>query len=252
MRRLRVSIAVATGFTEDLSCPDAGTTSLNRVNAPVFDREALLRKAITNSLEDINRTTPLWAQLLTNPHHLPFAFDQQAQQLAASNGYGATNVTMEAQRLLSRLTDRSPEHVMLQNSLNAQIVAASMTIQNTLGSLMQGAIGPGHFPLGSTSRSETQAGPSCTPQTYVVPTPTSAGVFQSVLSSPIPGRAIPVKEVVRPTPVVPMSSPLRNSEQSIHHGEELPFIERSLGLDANMTSNQSRSAFMMILKVALL
>jgi hypothetical protein len=168
--------------------------------------------------------------LLTNPNHLASAFGQQAQQLAGNNGH-VPNVAMEAQRLLSRLTGPSPEHLiaLLQSSLSAQIAAASMTIQNNLGSQMHGAIGSGHFPLGSTSGSEAQAPLPCTTQTGVVPT--SAGVSQSFLSSPMPGRTAPVNEVVRPTPVVPMSLPQLNSEQSVHHGEGSPFTQHSFDVN---------------------
>lgn len=187
--------------------------------------------------------------MLANPHHLTSAFGQQAQQLAANSGHGA-NVVMEAQRLLSRLTGPSPEHLiaLLQSSLNAQIAAASLTIQNNLGSQMHGAIGSGHFPVGSTSGSEAQVALPGTTQTCVVPT--SAGVSQSLLSSPMPGRATPVKEVVRPTPVVPVSLPQLNSDQSVHHGEGFPFTKHSF--DANFTSDPSRSLFIIRLKVILL
>ena len=202
---------------------DAGTTALDRVNAPVFDREALLRKAIATSLEDINRTTPLWAQLLTNPHHLTSSFGQQAPQLAGNSSHGS-NVVVEAQRLLSRLAGPSPEALiaLLQSSLNAQIAAASITLQNNLGSQMQGAMGSGHFPPGSGSGSEAQVAPLATTQTCVVPT--SAGVSQGLLSSPMAGRSTPVKELVRPAPVAPMPLAQLNSEQAVHHGERSPML----------------------------
>jgi len=181
------------------------------VNAPVFDRETLLRKAITASLEDINRTTPLWAQLLTNPHHLTSALGQHAQQLAASNSHGA-NVAMESQRLLSSLTGPSPEALLLllQNSLNAQIAAASITIQNNLGSQVHGANGSGNVPLSSSCGTEAQAVLPGTTQPYVEPT--SAGVSH-------PRRSSPLKEVLRPTPMVPVQMQQLNSEQAVHQGE---------------------------------
>ncbi|XP_024370445.1 squamosa promoter-binding-like protein 1 isoform X1 [Physcomitrium patens] len=201
-----------------------GTTNLDRFNAPVLDREALLRKVITASLEDINRTTPLWAQLLANPHHLTSLLGQQPQQLAASNGHVA-NVNVDTQHLLSRLTSPSPEALllMLQNSLDAQIAAASITIQNNLGSQMHGASGLGNFPLGSTCGLETQLAPPRTTETCVAPT--SAGVSHSLLSSPMLARGSSLKDVVRPTPMVPKPLPQLNSEQLVQHG--IPAVQSS-------------------------
>lgn len=202
----------------------AGATS--QVSAPVFDRETLLRKAITASLEDINRTTPLWAQLLTNPHHLTSALGQQAQQVAASNSHGA-NVAMESQRLLSSLTGPSPDALLLllQNSLNAQIAAASLTIQNNLGSQMHGASASGSLPLSSNCGTEAQAILPRTNQTFVAPT--SAGVSHPVRSSAMPERAPPLTAVLRPTPMAPMHVQQLNSEQLVHQGECFPFHQHS-------------------------
>ena len=201
--------------------PDTGTTSLPQFNAPVFDREALLRKALTASLEEVNRTTPLWTQLLTNPHNLASAFGPQVQQPAVSNSH-ETNVVMEAQRLLSRLTGPSPEALvaLLQQSLNAQIASASVTAQNNLVSPMYGANGVGHFAPGSTSGSDAQVALPRSTQTCVEPT--SASVSHPLLSSPMSDRAPALKEVGRPTPMVPMSLPQMNSEQSVQPGERFP------------------------------
>lgn len=131
--------------------------------------------------------------------------------MAASNIHG-TNVAMESQRLLSSLTGPSPDALLLllQNSLNAQIAAASITIQNTLGSQMQGASASGNLPLSSTCGTEAQAALPCTTQTCVEPT--SAGVSH-------PRRSSPLKEVLRPTPMVAMPMQQLNSDLPVHQGE---------------------------------
>lgn len=181
------------------------------VNTPVFDRETLLRKAITASLEDITRTTPLWAQLLSNPHHLTSALGQQAQQLAASNIHGA-NAALESQRLLSSLTGNlagsSPDALLLllQNSLNAQIAAASITLQNNLGSQMHGASASVNLPPSSIGGTEAQTVPLSSTQ------PTSAGVSHPLRSSPL-------NEVLRPTPLVGMPMQQLGTELPVQQSE---------------------------------
>ena len=182
----------------------AGSAGLEHVNNPVLDREALYTKAISASL---NRTTPLWNQLLPNPNQFLPGFGQQVPQLPTANRQ--PDLALETQRLLSRLASPSPESLLLllQNSLSAQIAAASMNAQNISGPQVNGGngLGQGQGTYASTSQIHSDS--------------TIAGLPHSLLPSSFPQMAPTNSQVVRPASTQPMSLPQLDSVHAAPHGE---------------------------------
>lgn len=170
-----------------------------------------MRKAVSASLEDLNRTTLSWNQLLPNTDRAAACLGQRPDQVTASSGR-ATDLAMEAQHLLARLAGPSPEalSLLIQSGLKAQIAEAVRSGQDNPLLHMQGGGGPGPVvqavSCGIGARG-TEAGPS---QSY---DPTSAGVAHSLLS-PYPGRVCTNAEIVRPTATAPIALPQHTSEQS--------------------------------------
>ncbi|CAM6045328.1 unnamed protein product, partial [Sphagnum compactum] len=109
------------------------SSSLDRANVPIVDREALLRKAVLASLED--RTTPSWNQLIPNLDHLAAGLLSRQEQRAPSNGHAATDLSIETQYLLSRLAaGSSPEALALLLQSSGQLSTAPRHAQDAPGS----------------------------------------------------------------------------------------------------------------------
>jgi hypothetical protein len=107
-------------FDETSFCVNAASSSLDRANVPIVDREALLRKAVLASLDD--RTTPSWNQLIPNLDHLAAGLLSRQDQRAPSNGHAATDLSIETQYLLSRLAaGSSPEALALLLQSSGQL-----------------------------------------------------------------------------------------------------------------------------------
>jgi hypothetical protein len=110
-------------------CVDAASTSLDRGNIPIVDREALFKKAVLAALE--NRITPSWNQLIPNLDHIAAGLVGRQEQVAQSNGH-ATDLSIETQYLLSRLAAAAlPEALALLLQSGGQL---STTPGHALGS----------------------------------------------------------------------------------------------------------------------
>ncbi len=131
-------------FHETSFCVNAASSSLDRANVPIVDREALLRKAVLASLED--RTTSSWNQLIPNLDHLAAGLLSRQDQRAPSNGHAATNLSIETQYLLSRLAaGSSPEALALLLQSSGQLPTAPRQAQDAPGShphAQEAAAGP--------------------------------------------------------------------------------------------------------------
>jgi hypothetical protein len=247
---LLISLSSSLLFDETSFCVNAASSSLDRANVPIVDREALLRKAVLASLED--RTAPSWNQLIPNLDHLAAGLLSRQDQRAPSNGHAATDLSIETQYLLSRLAaGSSPEALALLLQSNGQLSTASRHAQDAPGShplAQEAAAGPVlQQTHASSSAPDSLRMQACPSQRLVG---NSSCGHAAVVSTPVPDsphvsiepfiRSTDSSSLARPIAERPMLNPDRLALQVDQAPPATPTVQRLFPQQS--TANRSTAA----------